>query len=600
MKETHLDYALSLTDIIAIMGKSRDNPHELHNDANDNANDNAQDSQQRGATSKSTQGVSPYSSDIRKNHIEHDDESVEIPRDAEDTRTPPHNHFPYSSDIRESNSNDESGHHNCVSSFSNITNNTLPPYSSDIQDRQLDLLRTIASICNRMNKQDERRPWRTGNIYQQSDFANDITSTEQLMEKLRKVSRKAANNLERLHTACGVLEGYVADGVIEEVAIATTGVLAQVFSRSTASEVIKLAKSVDLLRCTDPHFCPSFAVAGAAGKRKNGTARRYIVNPRMVGLIQRAYRGESRRGKAVGTGKDGGDVGGLEEVPRETVKELLERYNNIRLSSSLRLPAELTDEEVRACIRSRYPQWAELDAMRERINATYYADKPTLQLHQRIRISRGATGMISKIGTRCTSGLCLLRANDIPLGYEGLTRHIFLHDYYNGNRYYEYDIRSSIYRVARFLRTGEWLAGAVDFYERMSPYEFRNEQERSDYKKLAMRLYFGGSPAKITSAFFHELRDKTELERKGYTKREVEDAVGLAQARMFEVVGESIGSEVFLHEGAIYLTLLEKLLGMGMRAVSVYDEFISDNSRLAAVCEELLPVVAAEYRARWC
>ena len=64
---------------------------------------------------------------------------------------------------------------------------------------------------------------------------------------------------------------------------------------------------------------------------------------------------------------------------------------------------------------------------------------------------------------------------------------------------------------------------------------------------------------------------KTELERKGYTKQEVEEAVGLAQARMFSVVGASINSEVFLNEGAIYLTLLEKLL----------------------------PVVAAEYRERW-
>ena len=206
--------------------------------------------------------------------------------------------------------------------------------------------------------------------------------------------------------------------------------------------------------------------------------------------------------------------------------------------------------------------------------------------------------MISKIGTRCTSGLCLLRANDIPHGYAGLTRHMFLKQYYVGREWHEYDIRSSIYRVARFLRTGEWLAGEVDFYSLMSPYPFRTPKERADYKKLAMRLFFGGSPAKITSAFFHELRRSgMELD---YTKQEVEEAVGLAQARMFEVVGESIGSEVFLHEGAIYLTLLEKLLGMGMRVVSVYDEFIADDPRLEEVCEELLPVVAAEYRERWC
>ena len=141
-------------------------------------------------------------------------------------------------------------------------------------------------------------------------------------------------------------------------------------------------------------------------------------------------------------------------------------------------------------------------------------------------------------------------------------------------------------------------AGAVDFYALMSPYEFRNTQERADYKKLAMRLFFGGSPAKITSAFFHELRrNGMELD---YSKEEVEDAVGLAQARMFSAVGESIGSEVFLHEGAIYLMLLDRLLGMGMRVVSVYDEFISDNPRLKEICEELLPKVAAEYRERWC
>ncbi len=430
-------------------------------------------------------------------------------------------------------------------------------------------------------------------MYEQSDFRNDITTPEQLWERLRP-SRKAAVNLERLHTACEVWEEYVADGVIEAVYIPTTGVLARLFSKSHASRLIERAEELDLLKCVDHYYCRS---TPTKSRRKNGISRKFIVNPRMVELVKRTYRGVSSRGRAVGTGKDGGVVAELEEVSSEEARELLERYN-ICLSSSLRLPSELTDEQVRACIRTRFPQLAVLDNMRERINATYYADKPTLQLHQRVKISRGKTGMISKIGTRCTSGLCLLRANDIPHGYAGLTRHMFLHDYYEGRAYYEYDIKSSIYRVARFLQTGEWLAGAVDFYERMSPYEFRNEQERADYKKLAMRLYFGGSPAKITSALFHELRrNGMELD---YTKQEVEDAVGLAQARMFSAVGESIGSEVFLHEGAIYLMVLDRLLNMGMRVVSVYDEFIADNPRLKEICEELLPVVAAEYRERWC
>lgn len=65
------------------------------------------------------------------------------------------------------------------------------------------------------------------------------------------------------------------------------------------------------------------------------------------------------------------------------------------------------------------------------------------------------------------------------------------------------------------------------------------------------------------------------------------------------MVGQSIKSEVFLHEGGIYLMLLERLLEMGLNVVSVYDEFISDDPRLRELCEELLPKVAEEYREKW-
>lgn len=591
MKIKQEENEVSLTDIIEIIGRAYEESQETCSSDNNIARPDYP--QAGGATHISAHEFSPYSSDIRKSKIEKEEEQSKPTVERGVSGKGTHSHSPYSSEILNSTIDNDTGVINHTSTHHDITNSLLPPYSSDISSRQADLLRTIASIGCKIGKQDEQRPWRTGVIYQQSYFENDISTSAQLMARLRNISQNTKGNLERLYKACGVWEEYVADGVIEEVAIATTGVLAQVFSRSTASEVIKLAKSVDLLRCTNSYYCPS--VPGR--KRKNGTARKYVVNPRMVGLVQRTYRAVSSGTKAVETGKDGGGGGELVEVSSEEARELLERYN-ICLSSSLRLPAELTDEQVRACIHARFPQLAVLDNMRERINATYYADEPTLQLRQRIKISRGATGVISKIGTRCTSGLCLLRANDIPHGYAGLTRHMFLKQYYGGREWHEYDIKSSIYRVARFLRTGEWLAGEVDFYERMSPYEFADEQERSDYKKLAMRLFFGGSPAKITSALFHELRrNGMELD---YSKEEVEGAVGLAQARMFSAVGESIGSEVFLHEGAIYLMVLEKLLGMGMRVVSVYDEFIADDPRLEEVCEKLLPVVAAEYRERWC
>lgn len=587
------EYEFSLTDIIGMTGRNHEQSRESCIDDSEAAPSDSPH-QAGGVSGESTCEFSPYCSQIGTSKIEKDSEHSNPTVKRGSCSQSTHSHPPYCSQIGTNKTDEQSEQQINTSPSHIIINNTLPPYCSQIQNRQVEILRTIASISHQTIKQDETRKWRTGIICQQSDFRNDITTPEQLWTRLRG-SRKAAVNLERLHTACEVWEEYVADGVIEAVYIPTTGVLARLFSKSHASRLIERAEELDLLKCVDPHFCPS---TPTKSRRKNGISRKFIVNPRMVELVKRVYRAVSSRGKAVETGKDGGMVAELEEVSSETVRELLGRYNNICLSSSLRLPAHLTDEQVRACIHTRYPQLAVLDNMRERINTTYYADKPPLQLRQRIKISRGATGMISKIGTRITSGLCLLRANDIPHGYAGLTRHMFLHDYYEGRAYYEYDIKSSIYRVARFLRTGEWLAGEEDFYALMSPYEFRNEQERADYKKLAMRLFFGGSAKKITSAIFHELRKSgTELD---YSRQEVEDAVGLAQARMFSAVGESIGSEVFLHEGAIYLMLLDRLLGMGMRVVSVYDEFIADDPRLAAVCEELLPKVAAEYRERWC
>lgn len=443
-------------------------------------------------------------------------------------------HCVYSSEIQNQQAKDKEYQQVSPTLSDNTTqHNEHCVYSSDIHitDRQVEILKVVAGINARNKEAEEWRTYRTGRIYKQSDFANDITSTEELMNRLKGISRKAGKNLERLYEASRVLEGYMADGVIEEVAIATTGGLARVFSTSTASEVIKLAERVDLLICTDPYYAPSWEVNGK--KNKNGTARKYIINPHMVELIRRAYLGEEAK-KPRSTSEQSGEEDEVAEMPAEEVNALLGRYD-VRFSPKVHLPACLSDEEIRACINARYPQLAVLKETMERINREYYAGEPMLQLHQRVKITRGKSGVVSKIGTRCTSPLCQLRANDIPIDYEGQTRQMFLERYYGGRAYYEYDVKSSIYRVARFLRTGEWLAQGVDFYALMAPYEFADKQARADYKAgLAMQLYFGGSPEQITNALYYNLtRQKnkkglntTKLDRLGYSREEVREAIG--------------------------------------------------------------------------
>lgn len=517
----------------------------------------------------------------------------------------------YSSDIQknEQQPNDCKQGNTKESQGNNIVHNKntqVCVYSSDIHitDRQVEILRAVAGINARAKEAEDWRQWRTGVIYQQEDFRNDIGTPEELMDCLKGISRKAGKNLERLYEASRVFERYMGDAeVIEEVGIATTGGLARLYSKSTAAELIKLAERVDLLRCTNTYYCPSYG----GGKRKNGTARRYIINPQLLDIVRLAYLGEQASTKPQKQARKERKVlagdGGTTDKPEDAPDTLTGRYD-ICFASNLHLPADLTDEQVRAAIYARYPQLNELQALRERINREYYAGEPMLELRQRVKITRGKSGVVSKVGTRCTSPLCQLRANDIPEGYEGLTRQIFLRRYYEGREYYEYDVKSSIYRVAYFLRTGVWVPANVDFYSLMSPYEFADKQARADYKAgLAMQLYFGGSPAKITANLYRNVKGSRKavwLDKKGYSREEVLGAIAAGQAYMFAVVGQSIGSEVFLHEGGIYLMLLERLLGMGLQAVSVYDEFISDDPRLGELCEALLPVVAQEYRQRWC
>lgn len=472
-------------------------------------------------------------------------------------------------------------------------------YSSGIRctGRQKEILKSVAYTNARAKEAEEWRPFTTGICYQQSRFANDICTSRELMERLRSISRKSNRNLERLYRFCRVSEGLWRDGVIEEVVIATTGWLARVFSKSTAAEVIKLAERIDLLICTDSYYAPSREVNGR--KEKNGTARKYIINPKMAQLITRTY----LPAKASRMSEKGREEDEVATMPEDEVNELLKRYN-VRLSSHLHLPARLSDGEVRACIYARYPQLAVLKETMERINREYYAGEPMLELHQRVKITRGEKGVVSKIGTRCTSRLCQLRANDIPFGYEGQTREMFLERYFEGRKFYEYDVKSSIYRVARFLHRREWLPRDIDFYARMAPYEFTDKQARADYKAgLAMQLYFGGSPEKITNNLYRNLtkqkrergQTQTILERQGYSREEVLEAIRAGQACMQSVVGPSIESEVFLHEGGIYLMVLEQLLKRGMNVVTVYDEFISDDERLEELCEELLPKMAEAY-----
>lgn len=154
------------------------------------------------------------------------------------------------------------------------------------------------------------------------------------------------------------------------------------------------------------------------------------------------------------------------------------------------------------------------------------------------------------------------------------------------------------------LNTGEWLPQEVDFYALMfagekpddsNSYEFENAAKRAEYKQVCMRLYF----CKSSAEQWNKMRRAGMLSG-GIPKEEQLAEIAAARQKMRRAVGgKTYGPEIFLHESCLLMMLRGELYKRGVRTSQCYDGFWSDDARLPTMCEEILPVVAAEYRARW-
>lgn len=107
-----------------------------------------------------------------------------------------------------------------------------------------------------------------------------------------------------------------------------------------------------------------------------------------------------------------------------------------------------------------------------------------------------------------------------------------------------------------------------------------------------MKFYFESSPATMYNHCKEAVKHLPEEAVLEFCQRGME--------RMKLVIGRKYGSEIFLHESVIFLMLRRELYCQGVRTSQCYDGFWSDDPRLGALCEELLPKVAEEYRQRWC
>lgn len=246
------------------------------------------------------------------------------------------------------------------------------------------------------------------------------------------------------------------------------------------------------------------------------------------------------------------------------------------------------------------------------MNERWHGEKPEEWVVFRPHYDFGGKGCLTNTSIRATSSACGLpsREKAEKLGRDTSKLQPWREDYLErlfGLPYSllaHYDVRSCIYRTTYWLNTGEWLPEAVDFYPLMyaglrpddaDSYDFETTEERAEFKEKCMRLYFCPSAADQLNRTPKEL-----LYSWGENKEERLRNITEARRKMrYAVGGKTYGTEVFLHESCVLMMLRWELYLRGMETSQCYDGFWSDDPRLAAACEELLPVVAEEYQRKW-
>lgn len=240
----------------------------------------------------------------------------------------------------------------------------------------------------------------------------------------------------------------------------------------------------------------------------------------------------------------------------------------VRIAQRTALPKTLTDEEVIEGVLTRYPEIRNAMETAVHLNKTL---PESFQISCVPNINRAKSGTITKVGFRITNPIVSAKVHDNQNSdYHGVWLKDILKE--NFGSWAEYDVKSSIYRVTYLLNFGEWLPDSVDLYPKMAGFDFKTKEDRNHYKHFCMSLYFCNSAKSILANYYRKQLNM------GVDKDELLEAVEEARIRMFETIGESYRSEIFVAESCIYLEAYRRMVEeMGWRVIQVYDGFYIEN-----------------------
>ena len=205
-----------------------------------------------------------------------------------------------------------------------------------------------------------------------------------------------------------------------------------------------------------------------------------------------------------------------------------------------------------------------------------------------IKIKRGKKGRITAISFRPWSNAAIMKSEDRKAAMAKMS--------VSGKNIIEFDVKASIYQVTELCNKGIWRGNTYDEYVAMAGFKM-SPKERNNYKHgLAQRLYFSKSDKSCMAHILALGRDVEDV----CSRVDGWHVVQEARRRMFAAVGRGYGSEIFLHEAAIYVKALRKLMERGEKAVLVYDCFyIIDSNLTARDVERVVREAAEEYFKKW-
>ena len=311
----------------------------------------------------------------------------------------------------------------------------------------------------------------------------------------------------------------------------------------------------------------------------------------------------------------------LETLSEETKVKGFENIDKIRFSSKLSIPCTEKDMDniVKASLYKNYPQLEVYQKMADEMNKTLneanqISFQPTITYDK-------SKKYIKKIGIRATNTLVSAKKDKVEnKDFHGKYKEDVLKEQL-GDKYYEFDVKSSVPRVTKLLNTGISEDNKVDIYEQIYnnmrnfistrtkvktfekmfylPEEF-NKKTRTLFKSMFMKGYFDKSVSTITNHVINSVlgpcNGLSDEDYEDYKDKctEYTKAVMTAYVEAIkETLGATYDSEIFLHESCIYLEVAKIIRERGIKLVQIYDGFYTDKK--VEDIEDIVKEVAERY-----